>query len=558
MAHRAWPRLAEYFARFQLSLGLPCSLEVMAPTLSTVPLFVRSPLERQFKNRPATNFSQRDGDEWNPDAADADSDSVSSMEVDNDIRKEIQRAVSCFLKRNVDLNNVAHSTQPIRNGKRRTKNSPTLEVDVIVYEKSSDDDDEETNNTDMPSAQMTLVRMVNRIPLLDGAEAPACGLVQCVASQQSMWASFGLSVRHGTDLTAQDLRLFVPTYAVRDSDNVASFFQNRSPHQLFEIQEDEYEEDEDSVIERGNDDDEKPKARKRKHLLLPAHLRLGNVLLIVQIHAKPSSLPLPTLSKSRLPLNDTAIDSAVETGVMECLQSLQKTNPDILLTPKQLKTTIRDTRYIPSAAAAMACVVCKSKDENFQNHFLKMIRGWSNRETKDDSTENVSSSRRNSDAEDNDDEKEVGNDLLLEVNKLGPLLEAKLRKICSISDVGKTATKKVTKMTTRSTNKENEAPPPATPPRRQTSENWGDMSPSPVKMPTKKPPSTRGHRDSLDSLETGMSPSPAKKPTKLIRPRDSLDSLGGVLDEDSDKKALTAPRILKCDANDYADDDEEW
>jgi hypothetical protein len=37
----AWPRLAEYFARFKLSLGLQCSLEVMAPSLSRIPLVVR-------------------------------------------------------------------------------------------------------------------------------------------------------------------------------------------------------------------------------------------------------------------------------------------------------------------------------------------------------------------------------------------------------------------------------------------------------------------------------------------------------------------------------------
>ena len=36
----AWPRLAEYFARFKLSLDMPCNLEVRAPTLSRVPLFV--------------------------------------------------------------------------------------------------------------------------------------------------------------------------------------------------------------------------------------------------------------------------------------------------------------------------------------------------------------------------------------------------------------------------------------------------------------------------------------------------------------------------------------
>jgi hypothetical protein len=40
MARSTWPRLSEYFARFRLSLGLICSLEVLAPTLSRLPLRV--------------------------------------------------------------------------------------------------------------------------------------------------------------------------------------------------------------------------------------------------------------------------------------------------------------------------------------------------------------------------------------------------------------------------------------------------------------------------------------------------------------------------------------
>jgi hypothetical protein len=46
-AQKAWPRLAEYFARFQLSLGLQCSLQVMAPSLSPRPLFIRPVCEKE-------------------------------------------------------------------------------------------------------------------------------------------------------------------------------------------------------------------------------------------------------------------------------------------------------------------------------------------------------------------------------------------------------------------------------------------------------------------------------------------------------------------------------
>ena len=249
------------------------------------------------------------------------------------------------------------------------------------------ENEEDAHNLDMPSAKMTLVRMVNRIPLLDGAEASACGLVQCLASKKSMWSSFGLSVSLGTPVAVTPLRLFVPTYAVRDSDNVASFFQHRSPHQLFQmhnIQEMVIENT--SVKPSEKSDDFRDPSRTMANLLLPAHLRLGSILVIIQIHARPSSLPLPTLSKGRLPLNDAAIDMAVENGVTACLKSLQITNPELLLTPQKVKATMRDARYVPSSAAAMACVICKSKNDDLKKHALKVIDGWCHRKTNEKST----------------------------------------------------------------------------------------------------------------------------------------------------------------------------
>ena len=553
MAHRAWPRLAEYFARFQLSLGLPCSLEVMAPTLSSVPLFVRSPLESNALRVAGNPIHNIDNDEWNPDKVDADSDSACSTNDDSDTHKDIQRAVSCYLRCNIELRNVAHSIQYIRNGKRRTKNSPTLEVDLIVYEKDDNDGDNEeaNNNPEMPSAQMTLVRMVNRIPLLDGAEASACGLVQCLASKKSMWASFGLSANHGTDLTAQDLRLFVPTYNVRDSDSVASFFHNRNPHQLFEMHDNDVGNTDESG-RSGDEEDSKPKSNMRSMPLLPAHLRLGKVLAIIQIHAQPSSLPLPTLSKSRLPLNDAAIDSAVEAGVMECLRSLQKTNPNLLLTPKQLKTTIRDTRYIPSTAAAMACVVCKSKDGAFQKHFLNMIRQWSNGEGDDlSSLSNGRVTKINDNQTDND---------ILEVTTLGPLLEAKLRDLCVVHDSTKVRAQKkpkITRMTTRNTaTTANILPSLASPLNREASGSWGGMSPSPVKnMRKMKQPVPRRLRESLDSLETEMSSSPLKKSTQTSKRKLSKET---PLDSPACDQALDSPQSLTVDDDSYIEDDDDW
>jgi hypothetical protein len=453
---------------------------------------------------------------WKLDGVDSDSnmddsslDGASNNQQES-IHREIQRAISSYLKRNIDIRNVAHSIQPIRNAEKRrnTKNSPTLEVDLVVYSEPEGDELEDekpenlpqsgSNETAMPMAKMTLIRMVNRIPLLDGAEAAACGLVQGVISKQSMWTSFGLAVSQGTDLTAQDLRLFVPTYQVKDADNVASFF-HRSPHQLFEAsgegteKEHGTQEDEDACAEEGNEGG-KRESQKHMSILLPAHLRLGNLLLIVQIHAKPSSLPLPTLSKSRLPLNDSAIITALETGVMECLQSLQKTNPSLLLTPKQLKATVRDTRYIPAASAAIACVLCKSNDRNFQKHFVNMILNWRQSGEAADTTKPLTSEDKGSDKN------------LLHVTILGPMVETKLRCVIADEDEGKLNAKKRTKekslagvvrtrSQSRSNNKENKAPPDS-PTRRQSSDSWGAISPSPVKTSYKRAKA----EDSMDAM----------------------------------------------------------
>ena len=49
-AAAVWPRLAEYFARFQLS-DMSCSLEVKAPTLSTVPLYIRPTFELERRQQ---------------------------------------------------------------------------------------------------------------------------------------------------------------------------------------------------------------------------------------------------------------------------------------------------------------------------------------------------------------------------------------------------------------------------------------------------------------------------------------------------------------------------
>ena len=150
--------------------------------------------------------------------------------------------------------------------------------------------------------------------------------MQGLCSRQRIWTSFGLQV---TPLNENDVdkksrgkpvssgssqridvtkHLFVPTYAVRDSDQVAPFFQNHTQHSLFDTESTAIGEDEDDSAESCGDGEhgdgweeyaigQKRSKKGKPQVLMPAHLRLGNILIIVQIHAKPSCLPLPTLSK---------------------------------------------------------------------------------------------------------------------------------------------------------------------------------------------------------------------------------------------------------------------
>jgi hypothetical protein len=93
---------------------------------------------------------------------------------------------------------------------------------------------------------------------------------------------------------------FAPMYAVRDSDQVVPFIRSGT-HDQYDMdewdEESQYDDDSSSGDEREGRSTQRKRSARNK--FLPAHLRLGNVLLIVQITAKPSSLPLPTLSKVR-------------------------------------------------------------------------------------------------------------------------------------------------------------------------------------------------------------------------------------------------------------------
>lgn len=334
-AQKSWPRLAEYFARYQLSLDIACSLEVLAPSLCRRPLMIRPPseMERRGRHMEETKVGESeevDNDEWDGDDGcdndDEDNDNrVQMPSVSKAVRERetaekeknkkmalLCKAAELYKGRPVSLKNVALETHPIRRHGENgpcTKSTSMLEVSVIVFgpepECNNDSDDESVqsgcfrsqhDSNPKKSADLQLVRMVNGIPLLDSPEAVACGLVQKISGSASNWNSFGLevSLKKHVD-SAEHAHDDTPMFGVEDSAQVAPFFRE-SAHGLF-CGSDESSSSDDDISDPENRTRKRKKVKCGLSSLLPAALRLGEMMIIVQIKAKPSALPLPTLSK---------------------------------------------------------------------------------------------------------------------------------------------------------------------------------------------------------------------------------------------------------------------
>lgn len=156
-------------------------------------------------------------------------------------------------------------------------------------------------------------------------------------------------------------------------------------------------------------------------------------------------------------MNNHPIGSALELGIMECLTSLQKTSPGMLLTSTQLKETIRDIRYIPALSAALALLACKSQNTELKTSMLQTIQRWSqdNVAQSDQNGNPVRNVPSQQDETGSDDGSMVQNDSMEEstppalvdlssaddataedddstrISTLGPLLEARLRLVCT-------------------------------------------------------------------------------------------------------------------------------
>jgi hypothetical protein len=277
---------------------------------------------------------------------------------ENSTHEDLRKAVRAYLCQPIDIRNVAHSLQPIRRVsisgeqginateqnwsscskkmKRKMDASstddkvPMLEVNMIVVEakvedtyNENDDDingdnvahsDEEPYSKDM--AKLILIRLVNRVPILDGVEAHACGLVRGIACKHKTWNLFGIDVdimppqsftyMHSNceDSTMLATNPHIPIFRVKDSSQLAPYLNrngvDKNRHSQYEGWESNSEDDSyatcgPQIFEQERS--KKAKEMKKKTKLLPAGARLGNILVIVHVYSHPSALPMPTLSK---------------------------------------------------------------------------------------------------------------------------------------------------------------------------------------------------------------------------------------------------------------------
>lgn len=269
---------------------------------------------------------------------DLDRGAIVTPDDDDPERSAVFRAAKAFWpKRKIVYENVARSTRNIRlnnhggrpsdeeKGSKKLESVPLqLEVYMVVcpYSCEPDEQSHASSTTDtitssendreidsseyhgQQTATLELIRIVNGVPILDSTEVHSCGLVHGVANK-IVWGSFGLDVDGNTtaptalistDTNDSSPSSYTPTLRLRDSSLILPFINRNQNHRQLKDR---------NPSEAGNDSDpEERKKRKRNELssqthLLPANVRIGTILVVVQICASQSSLPLPTLSKVR-------------------------------------------------------------------------------------------------------------------------------------------------------------------------------------------------------------------------------------------------------------------
>lgn len=80
--------------------------------------------------------------------------------------------------------------------------------------------------------------------------------------------------------------------------------------------------------------------------------------------------------QGRLPADNKAIDDAMEVGLTKCLQQLQKSNPNLLLTAAELRRVERDIKYVPALSLALASIVSNAVGPARDPQLKQQILSW--------------------------------------------------------------------------------------------------------------------------------------------------------------------------------------
>lgn len=75
-------------------------------------------------------------------------------------------------------------------------------------------------------------------------------------------------------------------------------------------------------------------------------------------------------------MNDPHIKRAFELGIISCLKSLQRSNPDLLISKRQMIIIERNSKYIPSLSNALACILRRSENVEMRKSIAETISTW--------------------------------------------------------------------------------------------------------------------------------------------------------------------------------------
>lgn len=167
------------------------------------------------------------------------------------------------------------------------------------------------------------------------------------------------------------------------------------------------------------------------------------------------------------------IDNALELGVTKCLQQLQMTNPDLLLTAQELRKAERDTRYVPAVAQALASIFAKSVNGP-DPVILDRIQNWGNRSFSTLPSAVVTLNDQSSHDLDDEESFEAPKteSPLPSIKSISLLIEQQLRFVVSQSEMEKTKPVKKDKLHVDVNDKENERSVASSP---DQSIDWGIM-----------------------------------------------------------------------------------